>query len=131
MDKQQILEKIVEMPSNYMEEEEELKLALIEVCALNELQNDLSNIIGIQGENIEKIDKISEKVSETTQIANKELEAASGRKFKMLPIFLGTGIGVAITLPVTLGLGLSAGIVGGAVAGGSVLGGILGKTLAK
>ena len=42
----------------------------------------LSSIIGIQSENIEKINSVSEKISVTTQIANKELEAASGRKFK-------------------------------------------------
>ena len=131
MEKSEILEKIQEITIDYNEDEAKLEELLKEAKALSELQNDLNNIIGIQRENINNIEKISEKVSNTTELANKELEIASGRRFKMLPIFLGTGVGVAVTLPITVGLGLSGAAVGGIVTGSSLLGGFLGKNLYK
>lgn len=131
MDNQQILEKLIEVPYNHLEEKERLCNVLSDIKELNQLQDDLSNIICLQGENINKIEEVSEKTVETATYANKELEAASGRKFKMLPIFLGTGVGVAVTLPITIGFGLSSAAIGGIVAGGSVIGGVLGKNLSK
>ena len=133
MENDAMLEKLVKVDDNseMLSNKERLKTALSEVQQLSQLQNDLSTLVTIQKEDLEKIENITHNISLATEKSNKELEAASGRSFKMLPIMLGTGMGVAVTLPVTIGLGLSAGIVGGAVAGGSILGGILGKNLAK
>lgn len=126
-----ITDKIIEVPYDSKEEEEKLENMLKEVKELNQLKADLSNIIELQTENIDRIEKASEKTSDIAIYANNELESASGRKFKMLPVCLGSGIGLLVTLPLTLGLGLSAGAVGGIVAGGSVVGGIMGKNLDK
>tara|TARA_B100000925_G_C21965456_1_gene455337 strand:+ start:491 stop:883 length:393 start_codon:yes stop_codon:yes gene_type:complete len=123
--------KIIEIPFNHKEEEEKLHKVLDDIKELNRLQTDLSSIMVLQKENIDRINTLSENAADASRYANSELEAASGRKFKMLPVMLGTGLGVVITLPITLGFGLSAGAVGGIVAGGSVIGGMMGKNLAK
>ena len=118
--------KIIEIPFNHKEEEEKLHKVLDDIKELNRLQTDLSSIMVLQKENIDRINTLSENAADASRYANSELEAASGRKFKMLPVMLGTGLGVVITLPITLGFGFT-GAVGGIVAGGVVIGGMMEK----
>ena len=132
MDKrQQITKKLIKVPVDFQTEEEALKQALLEVQELNDMQNHLSNLIELQDENIITAETHTANTAVISQKANKELTIASGRKYKFIPVALGTSIGALCTLPITLGIGLPSIAIGVSAAGGSVLGGILGKSLTK
>lgn len=127
----QIYNKLIEIPANYETEKEALEKALSEIRELNDMQQDLSNIIELQDENILNIDTKTSNTVEISNKANKELSIASGKKIKFIPVALGTSIGAICTLPLTIGIGLPSIAIGVSAAGGSILGGILGKSLIK
>ena len=127
----QIYHKLIEIPADFETDKQALEKALTEIEELNDMQNELSNLIELQDDNIINIETKTENTAVVANKANKELSIASGKKIKFIPVALGTSLGAICTLPITLGIGLPSIAIGVSAAGGSILGGILGKSLIK
>ena len=124
------LDNIKRIPYDYEEEKKELNNVLREARLINEIQSELSSFIDQQDNDISIVEENIENTAILTHKSSQQLELASGKKFKLSPIIIGSAVGASLTLPLTVGLATPGIIIGYAAGGGALLGGIIGKKLA-
>ena len=121
---------IKRIPYDYDEEKRDLNNVLKEARLINEIQSELSSFIDQQDDDINMVEQNIETAAILTHKSSHQLELASGKKFKLSPIIIGSVVGASLTLPLTVGLATPGIIIGYAAGGGALLGGVIGKKLA-